>query len=274
MTEYDATQKQRAFERRIRATKRDLSGLDAAIRETDNKSLKESLQAEFDRKSVLLKKQEAKIKDFTHQTGLYRDRVREQSYGFNKSVSQKAVRSNKKLNAKENNLIATKQIIVENSEKSSIISTQLSDTDIRAIQDYMSSKSYIINEKLRKGISLTVDEQDFINNLDNALKKMPTYKGDLTRSLSFIYDDEMSAFIEAHTIGNSITYKEYISTTKGPIYNPDGQVQIVIEGATKGRDFSSLNDGEKEVLYERNASFSVKHIIEKDGKYYMWLVEK
>ena len=96
MTEYDATQKQRAFERRIRATKRDLSGLDAAIKETDNQSLKESLQAEFDRKSVLLKKQEAKIKDFTHQTGLYRDRAREQSYGFNKSVSQKAVMANKK----------------------------------------------------------------------------------------------------------------------------------------------------------------------------------
>ena len=91
MTEYDATQKQRAFERRIRATKRELTMLDTGIKETDNPSLKESLQVEFDRKSVLLKKQEAKIKDFTHQTGLYRDRAREQSYGFNKSVSQKAV---------------------------------------------------------------------------------------------------------------------------------------------------------------------------------------
>ena len=91
MTEYDASQKQRAFERRIRATKRELTMLDTGIKETDNLTLKESLQAEFDRKSVLLKKQEAKIKDFTHQTGLYRDRAREQSYGFNKSVSQKAV---------------------------------------------------------------------------------------------------------------------------------------------------------------------------------------
>ena len=54
------------------------------------------MQAAFDRKSVLLKKQEAKIKDFTHQTGLYRDRAREQSYGFNKSVSQKAIWANKR----------------------------------------------------------------------------------------------------------------------------------------------------------------------------------
>ena len=43
-----------------------------------------------------MKKQETAIKDFTHQTGLYRDRAREQSYGFNKSVSQKAVYSNKR----------------------------------------------------------------------------------------------------------------------------------------------------------------------------------
>lgn len=274
MTEYEASQKQRAYERRIRATKRDLSALDAGIKETDDPSLKEDLQAEFDRKSVLLKKQEAKIKDFTHQTGLYRDRAREQSYGFNKSVSQKAVWSNKKLNIKENNLIATKQIIVENFEKSSIINTQLSDTDIRAIQDYMSSNSYAINEKLRNGISLTNEDQEFINNLDNALKKMPTYEGDLTRSLLFLYDDELSTFMEQHTIGSSITYKEYLSTTKGPIYNPDGQVQIFIRNAKNGRDISSLNDGEMEVLYERNASFIVKNIVEEDGKYYMWLVEK
>ena len=97
MTEYDASQKQRAYERRIRATKRELTMLDTGIKETDNPSLKENLQAEFDRKSVLLKKQEAKIKDFTHQTGLYRDRAREQSYGFNKSVSQKVVMINKKV---------------------------------------------------------------------------------------------------------------------------------------------------------------------------------
>ena len=110
MTEYDATQKQRAIERRIRATKRDLSGLDAAIKETDNQSLKESLQAEFDRKSVLLKKQEAKIKEFTHQTGLYRDRTREQSYGFNKSVSQKSVWSNKKVYNSAKEILKTPNI--------------------------------------------------------------------------------------------------------------------------------------------------------------------
>lgn len=91
MTEYEATQKQRAMERRIRATKRELAGYDAGIAATTDDSLKAELQTEFDRKSVLLKRQEAVLKDFTRQTGLARDRAREQAYGFNKSVSQKAV---------------------------------------------------------------------------------------------------------------------------------------------------------------------------------------
>ena len=56
MTEYDATQKQRKMERRIRATKRELAGYDAGINATGDESLKADLQAAFDRKLVLLKK--------------------------------------------------------------------------------------------------------------------------------------------------------------------------------------------------------------------------
>ncbi len=87
-------------------TKRELAGYDAGIHATDNESLKADLQAAFDRKSVWLKKQEAALKDFTKQTGLTRDRSREQVsahfdttkgkvVSFNKSVSQKAVQSDR-----------------------------------------------------------------------------------------------------------------------------------------------------------------------------------
>lgn len=107
LTEYDATQKQRAMERRIRATKRELAGYDAGIVATTDDSLKSELQTAFNKKSILLKRQEAAIKDFTKQTGLARDRAREQvsahfdskqgkTVAFNKSVSQKAVQSNKR----------------------------------------------------------------------------------------------------------------------------------------------------------------------------------
>ena len=102
MTEYEATQKQRAMERRIRATKRELAGYDAGIGAATDDSLKSELQTAFNKKSILLKRKEAVLKDFTKQTGLTRDRSREQvsahfdskqgkTVAFNKSVSQKAV---------------------------------------------------------------------------------------------------------------------------------------------------------------------------------------
>lgn len=107
MTEYEASQKQRAMERRIRASKRELAGYDAGIKASDSESLKEELQKAFNKKSVVLKKQEADLKDFCNQTGLRRDRAREQvsahfdsdkgkTVAFDKSVSQKAVWADKK----------------------------------------------------------------------------------------------------------------------------------------------------------------------------------
>ena len=83
---YDATQIQRGMERKIRDTRRKLAGFDeAAKRGADVKS-------EFEKESVKLKQQEAALKDFCRQTGLYRNTNRFQVLGFDKSVSQKAVR--------------------------------------------------------------------------------------------------------------------------------------------------------------------------------------
>lgn len=155
MTEYDATQKQRAFERRIRATKRELTMLDSGIKETDNDSLKESLQAEFDRKSVLLKKQEAKIRDFTHQTGLYRDRAREQSYGFNKSVSQKAVRSNIKITS--NKRKASDIINVWPRMKGDAIKPENILKELRKSEIGQDALDYIVSENLDVQVYYDID---------------------------------------------------------------------------------------------------------------------
>lgn len=124
MTEYEASQKQRAMERRIRASKRELAGYNAGIKATDSESLKEELQRAFNRKSVVLKKQEAALKDFCNQTGLRRDRAREQvsahfdsdkgkTVAFDKSVSQKAVWANKQ----ELKFREEKRIIIEETRK-------------------------------------------------------------------------------------------------------------------------------------------------------------
>lgn len=52
--------------------------------------------------------------------------------------------------------------------------------------DYKPSGSYRINEKLYDNSILANKDRAFVNNLDSALKKMPNYKGDLTRDMYFV----------------------------------------------------------------------------------------
>ncbi len=151
---------------------------------------------------------------------------------------------------------------------------KVNDTDKKAIFDYMGAKSYVVNDKLRRNIKLTPDETKFTIELDNALAKMPKYKGSLSRSLQFTSEDAVKDFLADYSIGGDVIYKEYLSTTKGEPYNPEGQVQIYIQDAASGCDISKLNSSENEVLYRRNQSFEVVNFKEVDGKYYILLVEK
>lgn len=136
----------------------------------------------------------------------------------------------------------------------------LSDDEKYALNQYISSKSYILNEKLRQGLPLTDEENNLIMHLDSALDKMPKYQGNLTRSLLFDYEDDLKNFLKDYKAGNTIDYNEYLSTTFGKTYNPDGQVQIHIINSSKGRDISKFNSKEKEVLYQRNQKFEVIEI--------------
>lgn len=147
--------------------------------------------------------------------------------------------------------------------------------DEKAIKDYMSFNAYIINEALRKKLPLEKSEKELIKNLDIALKKMPFYKGDVTRSLKFDNDEETDEFAANYIIGKTVKYDGYTSTTKAKgWYNPEGQVQIYIKNSKKGRDISDYNRAELEVLYERGSSFVVKKIRKEEGKYFILLEEE
>lgn len=141
----------------------------------------------------------------------------------------------------------------------------LNNAEKYALNQYIGSKSYIINEKLRQGVHLTSEEKDFIMTLDSALKKMPKYKGNLSRSL--IFDDEsvLNDFLSNYKVGNIVIYDEYISTTSKGVYNPKGQVQIHILDASKGRDITTFNKSESEVLYPRNSAFEIV-VIDKENE--------
>ncbi len=105
MPEWQAKEKQRIFERRIKESKRQLVTLDEALKNTKTDGLKVELNTEFNNIAAKLKSREAKLKDFCKQTGLYYDSSRLSVFtqatenkirNFGKSVSSKTVWANKK----------------------------------------------------------------------------------------------------------------------------------------------------------------------------------
>ncbi len=102
---WQARDKQRALERSIRVTKQELVMQDEALKYLAGND-KAIMQLEFEKNAVKLKGKEAKLKDFCAQTGLDRDKFREQVFAtgtengiknWGKSVSQKAVYANKRM---------------------------------------------------------------------------------------------------------------------------------------------------------------------------------
>ena len=100
---WQAIEKQRAVERAVKESKRQLVVLDEALKNAKTDDLKAELQTAFNNTSVRLKNQEARLKDFCKQTGLYYDNSRVQVFtqatengikNWGKSVSGKAVQAN------------------------------------------------------------------------------------------------------------------------------------------------------------------------------------
>lgn len=101
MPKWKAVDKQRAAERVIRKQKRELVGYDEALKNNESTEIRNK----FNNTSEKLKRNEKKLQDFCNQTGLKRDKFREQVFAaetengiknWGKSISQKAVLANKK----------------------------------------------------------------------------------------------------------------------------------------------------------------------------------
>lgn len=86
-TYYEATQHQRYIERKIRKTKTQLIGYNAA-----------GLDKDFQNASIRLKQQERYYKEFSKAANIPTEKDRLQTNGFNRSIAQKAVWANKKNN--------------------------------------------------------------------------------------------------------------------------------------------------------------------------------
>ena len=143
-----------------------------------------------------------------------------------------------------------------------------------AIIRYIGSDSYKINEPLRNGSELTQDQKEWIKTLDRALDKMPVYEGEVTRSLTFQLQgkEALREFLKEHKINEIVSYPAYTSTTVGGTYNFNGEVQIKIISKT-GRDIRRFNEGEQEILFERNKKFKIVRYEFYKGKHYFKMEE-
>lgn len=152
-----------------------------------------------------------------------------------------------------------------------VTNNKLNKEEQYAINKYISSDFYPINEKLRNNQELTSTEMELMVNLDNALEKLPTYKGMVTRSLQFD-ENQLKEFLKEHAPNNIVPYEAYTSTTIGERYNKDSQVELYIY-SQHGVNMLKYNASEQEILYKRNSKFKVKEIEVLNNVYHILLEE-
>ena len=141
---------------------------------------------------------------------------------------------------------------------------RLTDDETAAVKRYVSSDSYKINERLRSRSPLTQDEQQFVDELDHALDKLPDYNGTVFRNISFdmVDDEEFEKFILRHAIGGKVTYRAYTSASKSTDGYPiDGDKIVSYTIKVKhGKDINHFGFGipeEQEVLLKRRTRFKI-----------------
>ncbi|MCI8396165.1 MAG: hypothetical protein HFJ52_00185 [Clostridia bacterium] len=140
----------------------------------------------------------------------------------------------------------------------------ISEEEQYAINSYISSESYKINDKLRNGIQLDDMENKIVKDLDSALRKMKNYEGNTIRVLDIKDNKKLQKFIKSNEVGKEILFKEYLSFSNKTNYNENANVLIYVK-SRKGKDLRRFNPEESEILYPRNSKFLVENVVEKDG---------
>lgn len=117
----------------------------------------------------------------------------------------------------------------------------LNDDEYGALKRYISSESYKINSSLYNNKSLTTQQSKLKENLDQALRHMPIYKGIVKRSVRVETPEQLSKILSVFDNDTRIgAWESYISSSKN-VYDNSFNLQFTIKSKT-GRDLSLLND--------------------------------
>ncbi len=149
----------------------------------------------------------------------------------------------------------------------------LNQKDIGAIIKYISPDSYVLNDNLRNKIPLSDAQKQWADDLDEALDKMPKYRGILNRSVYFYNEADLQKCIEKYKIGQTVIEDSYFSMTKNNVYNSEAQLQFWINNSMNGRNIVMYNEAEGEIIYPRNSVFKVEYRALIDGVWHILLKE-
>ena len=144
----------------------------------------------------------------------------------------------------------------------------LSNDEQYAINQYISSESYKINELLRNNLKLDDIQENIVKQLDKALDKCRNYSGNIVRVLDITDKKELKKFIHMNKLNKPIMFNEYLSFSSRNDYNKNANV-IIYTASNKPKDLRNFNPNESEILYPRNSKFVVEKTKKVDGKYYL-----
>ena len=135
-----------------------------------------------------------------------------------------------------------------------------------AIENYISSDSYVINDSLRNDYPMDDRLQSVSNNLSLALNKIPNSKGIYNRSLFFDDNNSKQQFVNSMN-NDVITFKSFTSMSK-EIYDNNDDIRLIIHCKT-AKDLSKINANENEILLDKGKSFKkLKRWKENDKIFY------
>ena len=144
-SKYDATQLQRAMERKIRVDKKELAGLQGILTSAKDNKLIEDTRTEFGKRSLIYKTHQNELDDFIEQTSFVKDNTRLYVGKQSKSISTQVANVSKIAN-KYNN--------------SDIIGSKVNGIKITEISEHIISRTYARN----------VSFEDVQNTLKNPIK--------------------------------------------------------------------------------------------------------
>ena len=137
----------------------------------------------------------------------------------------------------------------------------LTDDEKWALNSYVSSDSYKLNDNLRRNL-VTDQQKKFISYMDSGLDKIKTYNGKQPLYRSFNFNKDRNATFQfAQSIVNNGFYldKAFVSSGK-MVYDPKKEdLRMIIKSSKSGHDLDAvgINTREKEVLFKRNTLFRV-----------------